>query len=92
VVATTTKTALHQELLEVAEALSAPIDFNQLIADGVLRKSRGWYEILDPSRLPDHAWSRIKSVKSRNRVKFRKANKRAAKLLNGLSAEPVPAR
>jgi hypothetical protein len=95
VVATKTrkpKPATYPELIETAEALAAPIDLAQLVADGVLRKAkaRGWYEILDTSRLPDHAWQKIKSVKSGNRVKFRKPSKRAAKFLKALESPPAP--
>ena len=86
------KPATHPELIETAEALAAPIDFDQLIADGVLRKAktRGWYEILDTTRLPDHAWQKIKAIKSGNRVRFRKANKRMAKFLNALEVVQAP--
>jgi hypothetical protein len=95
VVATKTrkpKPSTHPELIETAEALATPIDFDQLIADGVLRKAktRGWYEILDTSRLPEHAWQKIKAIKSGNRVRFRKANKRVAKFLNSLDSAPAP--
>jgi hypothetical protein len=93
VVATKTrkpKPATYPELIETAEALATPIDFEQLIADGVLRKGKGWYEILDPSRLPNHAWQKIKSVKSGNRVKFRKPNKRVGKFLKSLEVAPAP--
>jgi hypothetical protein len=95
VVATKTpkpKAATYPELLETAEALAARIDFAQLIADGVVRKAkpRGWYEILDTSRLPDHAWQKIKSVRSGNRVKFRKPSKRSAKFLRALESPPAP--
>ena len=87
-----TKAATHPELIEAAEALATPIDFEQLIADGVLLKSktRGWYEILDTSRLPQHAWQKIKAVKSGNRVKFRKHSKRVAKFLKSLEAASAP--
>ena len=84
--------ATHPELIEAADALATPIDFDQLIADGVLRKAktRGWYEILDTTRLPEHAWQKIKAIKSGNRVRFRKANKRAAKFLSSLEAGGLP--
>ena len=87
--ATKTKPETYQELVEVAEALATPIDFDQLIADAVLRKKAGgWYEVLDPARLPEHARQKIKAVKTGNRVKFRKPSKRVAKFLNSLSPSP----
>ena len=76
------ETATHMEILEAAEALATPIDFDQLIADGALQKAGGgWYEVLDPSRLPNHAWNKIKAVKSGNRVRFRKSSKKLARFL-----------
>jgi hypothetical protein len=81
----TPRPATQPELLELAEALAAPIDFDQLIADGVLRKARGWYEVLDAARLPEHALRKIKAFKSGNRVRFRKPNKRAARFLDSLA-------
>ena len=87
-----TKPALHSELIEAAESLATPIDYEQLVAEGVLRKgkARGWFEILDTSRLPHHAWQKIKAVKSGNRVRFRKPSKRMAKFLKSLESAPAP--
>jgi len=79
-----TKPVPHQELLDAAESLAAPIDVEQLIAEGAIRKAGGWYEIIDGSRLPEHVWHRIKAIKRGNRVKFRKANKRIGKYLGSL--------
>jgi len=86
-----TKPETYQELLEVAEALATPIDFDQLTADGVLRKAGGWYEVLDPTRLPDSARQKIKAFKSGNRVRFRKPSKRAGKFLDSLAPTGQPA-
>jgi hypothetical protein len=84
------KPETHLEILEAAEALATPIDFDQLIADGALQKAGGgWYEVLDPSRLPDHAWRKVKAVKSGNRVRFRKSSKKLARFLES-SAELQP--
>jgi hypothetical protein len=93
VAATKTKPSpkTYQELLEVAEALATPIDFDQLTADGVLRKAGGWYEVLDPTRLPDSARQKIKAFKSGNRVRFRKPSKRAGKFLDSLAPTGQPA-
>src|SRR6476469_9732490 len=91
VAATKTKPEMYQELLDVAEALATPIDYEQLISDGVLRKAGGWYEILDPARLPDAARLKIKAIKSGNRVRFRKPNKRVAKYLDSLTPSGQPA-
>ena len=58
------------ELRRLAELLATPIDFGGLIADGVLRKSVDWYQVLDWGRLPEHARRKINAVASGNRVKF----------------------
>jgi hypothetical protein len=80
----------HLEIMEAAEALATPIDFDQLIAEGAIQKAGGgWFEVLDPSRMPDHAWRRIKAVKSGNRVRFRKSSKKLARFLES-SAELQP--
>jgi hypothetical protein len=49
---------LH-ELIKVA---AKPIDFDQLIADGVLRKHGAKYELMDLARLPEHARRKIRIV------------------------------
>jgi hypothetical protein len=45
----------YRELRRLAESPAAPLDFDRLVAVGVLRKLGNWYEILDLSRLPEHA-------------------------------------
>lgn len=71
----------YRELRRLAEALAAPIDFEGLIAAGVLRRRGKWYEVRDLPRLPEHARVKIKEVRAPNRVKFRKPVKRLRKLL-----------
>jgi hypothetical protein len=80
----------HPELRRVAEILATPIDFDQLIAAGVLRKARGWYEVVDPSRLPAHALYKMRALKTGNRVKFRKPSKRLSKFLQTLTEDNGP--
>jgi hypothetical protein len=79
--ATANRAPTHPALRRAAELLAAPIDFDRLAADGVLREAGGWYEVLDPDRLPEHAARRIKALKPGNRVKFRKPSKRLGKFL-----------
>ena len=76
--ATKSRPATHPELRRAAESLATPIDFDQLIADGVLREAGSWYEVLDVARLPEHARCKIKALKSGNRVKFRRPSKRCS--------------
>lgn len=42
-----TREQLREEVLELAK----PIDFDQLIRDGILEKSGAWYKVLDFKRL-----------------------------------------
>lgn len=50
--------------------LAKPIDFETLIADGVLEKNGAWYKILDMDRLPDHATAKIREARSDGCVKL----------------------
>jgi hypothetical protein len=68
-------------VLELAE----PIDFNQLIRDGVLQKSGAWYKVLDYKRLPKHASNKIRAAELNSdgtvaKVKFSKVTKSFQKL------------
>jgi hypothetical protein len=74
-------TSTYKELRRLAEVLAAPIDFDRLVATGVLRKQGKWFEVLDMSQLPEHARMKIKAVRSPNLVKFRKPNKKLRKFL-----------
>jgi hypothetical protein len=60
-----------EELVGLSGAVPLPINFAQLIADGVLREGDGgWYEVLDYARLPEHVRMKIVEVEPPNRVKF----------------------
>ena len=59
-----------EEIRRAAEMLATPIDFDQLVADGVLRRRGAWWEILDWQRLPEHAEYKIQNVMTGNRVQF----------------------
>jgi len=51
-----------EEFRQMAVLMATPIDFEQLVADGVLKKrGRGW-QVLDMKRLPEHAAKKIQSV------------------------------
>lgn len=51
---------VRQGIFEIA----IPIDFDQLINDGVLVKEGAWYRVLDMNRLPKHASMKIKTIES----------------------------
>jgi hypothetical protein len=51
-----------RKLLELVKFAATPIDFDQLIADGVLRKHGARYELLGLTRLPEHARRKIRVI------------------------------
>ena len=53
---------LRDEIDEIRREMMRPIDFDQLIADGVLEKWGDGYQILDYTRLPRHARLKIIGV------------------------------
>lgn len=59
-----------EQLRHLAEMLATPIDFDQLVADGILRKRGAWWEVLDWNRLPEHARQKVQAVMTGNRVQF----------------------
>ena len=74
-----------EEVLEKAKSLATPIDFEALVAEGILEKKGAGYKILDMERLPDHAKDKITAISSDGKVKFSKATKSAQKLVDKLS-------
>jgi hypothetical protein len=74
----------------MAKILAIPIDFKQLIADGVLAKSDdGYYQILDFKALPEHAKRKIEEMRNGptgSVFRFCKPNKKQLEFLNKLAA------
>jgi len=58
------------ELRHLAEMLSTPIDFDLLVADGILKKRGAWWQVLDRDRLPEHARHKDQNLKTGNCVQF----------------------
>ncbi len=48
-----------ETLVELIKSAATPIAFDQLTADGVLRKHGARYELLNLARLPEHARRKI---------------------------------
>ena len=78
-------TITKEYVLEQAKSLAKPIDFDELISQGVLEKKGAWYKILLMDKLPRHAKDRITELKSGGYVKFVKGTKRAERLVKKLS-------
>ena len=69
-----------KKLLELLRMAATPIDFDQLIADGVLRRHGAKYELLDLARLPEHARRKIRIMATSRKtpnpvVSFHKTSK-----------------
>jgi hypothetical protein len=74
-----------KKLLKLIAIAATPIDFDTLIASGVLRKHGARYELLDLERLPEHARRKIRIVatshKTRNPVvSFYKPSKQVVRV------------
>ncbi|MGV7222172.1 MAG: hypothetical protein ACQ9MH_11640 [Nitrospinales bacterium] len=53
----------ENEMLKVLEELATPIDFDKLIADGVLEQiTKKKYKLLKHDGLPPHAWRKARAM------------------------------
>jgi hypothetical protein len=72
------------EILQILQQLTTPIDFDGLTAAGVLKKSGAWYIVLQPVKLPRHAWRQAIAIESGPKgalkLKFTKSTKKAEAL------------
>ena len=76
-----------EEVKEGILELAKPIDFEQLIRDGVLEKDGAWYKVLDFKNLPKHASRKLKTIETGpkgTRVKFYPVTKATLKLAERL--------
>lgn len=84
----------RQELIEIAKELVTPIDFDGLIAKGVIEKKGAWYVVLKPNELPPHAWRQATAIKTSSKggisIKFRKPTKKFKAFYNKLTGESAP--
>ena len=52
-----------EKLEQLRKDLETPIDFDKLIAKGILKKkSAKRYQILDRHRVPEHVWAQVISI------------------------------
>ena len=73
------KKAFWDALEHQKKLLSAPIDFDQLTRDGLLKNVGAWYEVPNIHLLPEHATAQIVEASSGPkgaRVKFKKSARR----------------
>jgi hypothetical protein len=74
----------NKTLLELIKLAATSIDFDQLIADGVLRKHGKRYELLDLARLPEHARRKIRIITTSSKtpnpvISFYKSSKQVVR-------------
>ena len=56
--------ALRAAVIETKRQLETPIDFDRLVADGILERKGAWWRLIDMDRLPEHACLRINQVQT----------------------------
>jgi hypothetical protein len=79
---------MAKEIAKAAQAFSEPIDFEKLIADGLLTRKGKSYYVPDLKALPENIAKRVKQVvptKNGLRVTFHKESKSLKKLAGQLS-------
>lgn len=62
----------EEELARLAWLLAQPVDFDELIENGVLEKHGSWYVIRDRERVPEQLMRRANAFKTPNLVRFSK--------------------
>lgn len=55
-----------KQLADRARLIAQPIDFDQLTADGLLRKAGAWYEAPGAHKLPEHVTAKIRATRFQN--------------------------
>jgi hypothetical protein len=83
------------DLINQLRLLATPLDLDALVEQGVLRKVRASYEVLDPGRLPEEAraqatqarWETRRDGSRRLLLKFARSNASAARAYKRATSE-----
>jgi hypothetical protein len=78
-------TITKEYVLERAKSLAKPIDFDELVSQGVLEKRGAWYKIPLMANLPRHVRDRMTEYRFDGCAKFAKGTKAAERLVKKLS-------
>jgi hypothetical protein len=78
-------TITREYSLEWAKSLAKPVDFDELVSNGVLEKKGAWYKIPLMANLPRHVRDRMTEYRSDGCAKFAKGTKAAERLVKKLS-------
>lgn len=72
-----------EEIQQRAKDFATPINFDELIASGVIEKKGAWYQINRWKDLPEHAKAKISEAQTGTPmlVKFRAPSKSLSKLI-----------
>ncbi|MBI3425020.1 MAG: hypothetical protein HY011_18955 [Acidobacteria bacterium] len=67
-----------KEIEQRRKLVALPIDFDALIAEGLLEKKGAWYKVTDISKLPQHVRAKMGALRTEPQgtfVRFRRARK-----------------
>lgn len=89
------------EVLDLLLEMSKPLELQQLIADGILKKSGAWYIIVKHDKIPQHVWRHVSvsqqisqstggKERSIVKVKFKDASKSSRNLYSKITGRQVP--
>ena len=83
-----------QEALDVLKEMAKPFNLDELVTNGVLKKSGAWYSILKPDVLPAHVMKHTSALqqtaKGETLFKFQKDWKKAARFYKTISGQQLP--
>lgn len=88
------KNLMSKDEIGTADSPATPIDFDQLVSEGILVKRGFWYETAALERLPSDLRKRIKGFKASSDnttlVKFSRSDKKALRRLKKpMKTEPI---
>ena len=73
--------SMKEDIIKTTEDLAEPINYTELINEGILEKKGNRYRIIKPKEIPEHVRKKIKKIDSDGFVLFVDSNK-FQKLLN----------
>ena len=80
-----------KEKLDALKELGTPIDFDKLIAEGILKKSGTWFIVLKPKELPEHARQQVSATETgprgQSKVKFKDTSQSAKALYKRITGK-----
>lgn len=82
-----------ERFVRVLKELATPINFQNLTAKGILKKSGAWYVVQKPKELPSHAWRQAIALefgpKGKLRIKLKKSTRQAEALYKRVTGRSI---